>query len=456
MSKLETFKNLWKSNRRGVIVAIYNYVIKSGLLNKMSDKRFLDLTYWVHYGRKIDWDNPKTFNEKLQWLKLYNRNPEYTRMVDKYEVKKYVAKIIGDQYIIPTIGVWDRVEDIPFDNLPEQYVIKCTHDSGSVCICRDKNTFDVEKAKRKLSHGMKQNLFYWGREWPYKDVKPRIIAEKYLEDKNGEQNDYKVFNFDGLPQIIEIDYNRFIGHLRQLYTKEWELIDAEIEYPKGYNRVFDRPVVLDEMLKLAEKLSKGHPFLRTEFYLIDGTLYFGELTFYHDCVFSNITPESFSEELGSWILLPKTGGGKIIKHRTLPIYILLQEGTENCDLRDYKLMCFNGQVKCSFVCSDRFNNEGLKVTFFDRDWEKMPFCRYYPAADYDIQKPANYIKMIELAETLSKGMPFVRVDFYEVNNHIYFGELTFFPGNGVEEFKPKEWDYTLGSWIELKTNKPLN
>lgn len=307
MSKIQTLKQLWKTNRRGILVAAYNYVIKSGILNRMSDKSFLNLTYWLHYGRRINWDNPRTYNEKLQWLKVYNRRPEYTMMVDKYEVKQYVANVIGDEYIIPTIGVWDRVEDIPFDSLPNQYVIKCTHDSGSVCICKDKESFNVEKAKKKLAKGLKKNLFYWGREWPYKDVKPRIIAEEYLEDSDTEQN----------------------------------------------------------------------------------------------------------------------------------------------DLRDYKLMCFNGKVKCSFVCSDRFNDKGLKVTFYDKEWKKMPFCRYYPAASYEIPAPSSYNKMVELAEQLSNGIPFVRVDFYEVNKHPYFGEMTFFPGNGVEEFNPDEWDHILGCWIEL-------
>lgn len=308
MSKIKTFADLCKSNKRGVIIAIYNHVINTGLLNFLSDKTFLNITYLIHFGKKIDWDNPRSFNEKLQWLKLNDRNPAYNRLVDKYEVKEYVANILGDQYIIPTIGVWDNVEDVPFNSLPDQYVIKCTHDSGSVCVCTDKNHFDVESAKKKLSKGLKKNLFYWGREWPYKNVKARIIAEKYLEDKNG-------------------------------------------------------------------------------------------------------------------------------------------------SLNDYKLMCFNGEVKCSFVCSDRFNGKGLKVTFFDKEWVKMPFCRHYPSADYEIPAPTTYNKMVELAEKLAKGIPFVRVDFYEVNGHPYFGEMTFFPGNGVEEFRPEEWDYTLGNWIDINKNK---
>lgn len=308
MSKIQTFKHLLKEDRRGIIVAIFNHIIHSGILNWMSDKSFLNLTYWVHYGKSVNWKDPRTFNEKLQWLKVYNRNPEYTKMVDKFDAKEYVANIIGEEYIIPTIGVWDRVEDVPFETLPNQYVIKCTHDSGSVCVCKNKDLFDVKKAKKKLAHGLKKNLYFWGREWPYKNVKARIIAEKYLKD------------------------------------------DSK---------------------------------------------------------------------------------------------------SEDQDLMDYKLMCFNGKVQCSFVCSDRFNNEGLKVTFFDKEWVKMPFRRHYPAAEYDIPAPSTYNKMVELAEKLSKGIPFVRVDFYEVNGHPYLGELTFFPGNGVEEFKPIEWDYLLGSWIDL-------
>ena len=270
----------------------------------LPDKLYLKIQFRTIMGKKLNLKNPKTFNEKLQWLKLYDRKPEYTIMVDKYLVKDYVAKKIGKEYIVPTLGVWDSPDEIDFEKLPEKFVLKCNHNSGTgVCICKDKAKLDIEKAKSELRKGLNQDFYLFGREWPYKNVPRKIIAEQYLKNDAG------------------------------------------------------------------------------------------------------------------------------------------------TDLNDYKLMCFNGKVKCSFVCSER--SEKLKVTFFDNDWKRLPFERHYPASEKEIPKPFNFNKMIELAETLSKDIPFVRVDFYEISGKIYFGELTFYPGCGYEEFTPEEWDEKLGSWIKL-------
>lgn len=274
------------------------------LLKKIShyvpDKLYLKLFYRYAMGENLNLKNPQTFNEKLQWLKLYDRNPLYTKLVDKYEVREYIKEKIGEEYLIPLLGVWDNVEEINFDELPNRFVLKTTHDSGGVVICKDKRTFDVEEAKKFLSEHLQKNFYYVGREWPYKNVKPRIIAEKYLD----------------------------------------------------------------------------------------------------------------------------------------------------FDIKDYKFMCFNGKTKCSFVCSER-HTDGLKVTFFDIGWNKLPFERVYPCSDDILDKPKTYDKMLELSEILSAHIPFVRVDFYEIGNKIYFGELTFYPGNGLESFNPKEWDYKLGDMINL-------
>ena len=274
--------------------------------NILPDSFFLRLLFHEKLGYKLNLKNPQTYNEKLQWLKLHDRKPIYTVMVDKYEAKNYVANIIGNDFIIPTLGVWDRFDDIDFNELPNQFVLKTTHDSGSVVICKDRENFNINQAKKKLETSLKTDFYLLGREWPYKNVKRRIIAEKYMEDKR----------------------------------------------------------------------------------------------------------------------------------------------THN-DLLDYKFMCFNGSFRCSFVCSDRNSTDGLKVTFYDIEWEKMPFHRHYPSADYDIPRPSSYTEMIRLAEKLSRDIPFLRVDFYEINNHPYFGELTMYPGSGFEEFVPVEWDYILGSWIKL-------
>lgn len=283
----------------------FGYLSTLGFYNWIPDDIYLKKEFKVRMGKELNLNNPQTFNEKIQWLKLYDRHPEYTMMVDKYAAKQYVASKIGDEYIIPTLGVWTKFDDIDFDKLPNQFVLKCTHDSGGLVICKDKSTLDIAAAKRKIEHCLKRNYYYIHREWPYKNVKPRIIAEPYMTD--------------GI----------------------------------------------------------------------------------------------------------------------------------NDELNDYKLMCFNGKVKTTFVCSERFSKEGLKVTFFDEEWKRMPFERVYPTSKSEIPKPKTYNKMLKYAEILAKDLPFVRVDFYEISGDIFFGELTFFPGTGLEKFNPDKWDGIFGEWIEL-------
>lgn len=281
-----------------------------GRLNFLSDEQYLKMIYRGTIGKRLDLKNPKTFNEKLQWLKLYNRKPEYTMMVDKYAVREYIKEKLGEEYLIPLLGVWDSSDDIDFDKLPNQFVLKCNHNSGlGMCICKDKSKLDIDKVKKELKKGLEEDYYLTSREWPYKDVPRKIIAEKYMEEK------------------------------------------------------------------------------------------------------------------------------------------------PNTELNDYKLMCFNGKVRCSFVCSERFSDDGLRVTFFDKDWNVMPFERHYPKSVNAIEKPKTYEKMVEFAEILSKDIPFVRVDFYEISGKLYFGELTFFPGSGYEEFEPEEWDYKLGKMIDLNLIK---
>lgn len=280
------------------------YLMNKGYFSYLSDKTYLKLKYKLIMGKSLKIENPQTFNEKLQWLKLYDRNPKYIQMVDKYEVRKYISENIGEEYLIPLIGVYNKFEEINFEELPNQFVIKCTHDSGGVVICKDKSKFNYKKAKSKIKAAMKRNFYYSGREWPYKNIKPRIIIEQYMEDK-----------------------------------KSKELID-------------------------------------------------------------------------------------------------------------YKVMCFEGIPKFSFTCTERYN-VGLKVTFFDLNWNKMPFERHYPSSTKDIEKPKNYELMLELSKKLSKNIPFVRVDWYEINGNLYFGELTFYPGSGMEEFNPEIWDEKIGQLIHL-------
>ena len=295
------FLFLLRNNPKKLLV-----IILCKLSPLFSDKIYLKCLYRIRMGYWPNFKNPQTFNEKLQWLKLYNRNPEYTVMADKVKVKEWVAKRIGEEYLIPTLGVWDNPDDIDFDTLPNQFVLKCNHNSGrGMYICKDKSKMDVDAVKKELRKGLSENYFLHGREWPYKNIPRKILAEKYMEDKN---------STDGL--------------------------------------------------------------------------------------------------------------------------------------KDYKLMCFDGKVYCSFVCSDRYSDEGLKVTFYDREWKRLPFERHYPSAKDDINMPVQYYNMVKLAEKLSKGIPFVRADFYEINGRLYFGELTFYPGSGMEEFSPELWDERLGKLIK--------
>lgn len=274
-----------------------------------ADALYLKLLYKNRMKKKLDLINPKTYNEKLQWLKLYNRKQEYTIMVDKYAVKGYVEKIIGKEYIIPTLGVWEHFDDIDFDKLPDQFVLKCTHDSGGLVICKDKETLDKEKAKKQIEHCLKRRYFLNTREWPYKDVKPQIIAEKYMVDESG------------------------------------------------------------------------------------------------------------------------------------------------YELKDYKFFTFDGKVKAMFIATDRGSESETCFDFYDCNFEHLPFKNGHPNAKKKIIKPENFDKMIELAEKLGKDIPHARIDFYNINGKIYFGEITFFHWSGLKPFEPEEWDYKFGSWIQLPEGK---
>ena len=270
-------------------------------------KLWLTWRFKQRLGYRMDWKNPKTFNQKLQWLKVYDRNPEYTKMVDKYEAKKYVAERIGEEYIIPTLGVWDRFDDIDFDSLPDQFVLKCTHDSGGLVICRDKSTLDKAAAKKKIEYSLAQNYYATSKEWPYKNVKPRIIAEKYMEDsKTAELRDYKFFAFDGKAKAMFIASERYGAEETKFdfYDMEFNHLDLRNGHPNS-NAKIDKPVCFDQMRELAEKLSKGIPQLRVDFYEVDGKIYFGELTFAHWSGMTPFEPQEWDKTFGDWITLPK-------------------------------------------------------------------------------------------------------------------------------------------------------
>ena len=418
-----------------------------GLYNLMDDERYLKKLYKMLMGKSLNLDNPQTFNEKLQWLKLHDRKPEYTTMVDKYEAKKYVASIIGDQYIIPTLGIWDKFEDIDFGKLPNQFVLKCTHDSGGLVICKDKNTLDLSVAKKKINQSLNRNYYYAWREWPYKNVKPRIIAEKYMEDHStSELRDYKFFCFGGMAKCYKVDFDRFVEHRANYFSADGELMKIGEEIcPPDFNKEIPVPKNLEKMKEFAEKLSATQPFLRADFYDVDGHVYFGELTFYPASGFGKFIYDGNDELLGSWIKLPEkseVGGYYLIYKECLCVLNI----KNNKVLNDYKFFCFNGNVKCLYI-SDSIHH---KIQFYDDKFNKLDIQRYdYTQFEVMPKKPINFEKMKQLAQQLSKDIPHVRVDFYEINGNIYFGELTFFTGSGFIPFKERKWDEILGNWLIL-------
>lgn len=291
----------------GYLVRISFILIIDKFAYLFSDETFLSIKFWLKMGRRLNLLNPSTFNEKIQWLKIFDRRIDYTYMVDKIKAKEFVSKIIGDKYIIPTYGTWNKFELIDFSKLPNEFVLKTTHDSGTVVICKNKENLNYKKIEKLFNKRLKRQYYFTSREWPYKNVKPQIIAEKLLVDSSG------------------------------------------------------------------------------------------------------------------------------------------------TDILDYKFMVFHGQVKMVFVCSDRESEGSLKVDFFDTDWNLMPFIRKYENSTKVIAKPGKLNEMIEIAEKISKNINtvFLRIDLYEVNNQVYFSEITFYPGGGWESFSPEIWDFTIGEWLDL-------
>lgn len=314
MSKIQSALQMLKTDREAFMAAIVQ-----NFFRWLPDKPYLQLLYRFKMGHRLDLKSPKTFTEKIQWLKLYNRKPEYTLMVDKYAVKKYVADIIGEKYIIPTLGVWDKPEDIDWDALPNEFVLKTTHGGGSggVVICKDKKTFDRNKAILTLRDSMNSDIYRSLREWPYKDVKKRVLAEKYMAPKDMVNNpiydlsDYKFFCFNGEPKYCQVIRDRHSKESIDFYDMNWrhqEFVGLNPVTSSGKNLVngvnpVPRPLLLDDMICVCHKLSKNMKFVRIDMYVIDNRIYFGEITFYPASGMGLFNPDKWNEELGNLISL---------------------------------------------------------------------------------------------------------------------------------------------------------
>lgn len=267
---------------------------------------FLKRIYRYNMGHELNLDNPVTYTEKLQWLKLYDHRPEYTTMVDKYAVKQYVAERIGAEYVIPVLGVWDKVEQIEFDQLPDQFVLKTTHDSGGIVVCKDKSKLDIPAAQKKLSYFLKRDYYAQNREWPYKNVPHRIIAEPYMEDSStGELRDYKFFTFGGVPKVLYIAQGR--GSDGETVADFFDMDFNHLPFTIDHDMASvppERPENFALMKELAAKLSEGTPQLRVDFYEVDGKVYFGEMTFFHCSGMAPFHPEEWDRKFGEWVTLP--------------------------------------------------------------------------------------------------------------------------------------------------------
>lgn len=278
-----------------------------GFFNYLDDEKFLKKLFYAHFNSKLNLNNPSTYNEKIQWLKLYNRKPEYTSYVDKYRVREYVKEKIGEKYLIPLLGVWESPEEIDFELLPNQFVLKCNHNSGlGMCICTDKGKLDIKKTIEKLNKGLQQDYYLLRREWPYKNVEKKIIAEKYLVDESGyELKDYKFYCFNGEVKMMMINSDRmsdkptkgdFFDNTFSHLNFKWGMSNSEI--------LPQKPEVFDKMIELAEILAEGITHVRIDFYHTPNNIYFGEMTFFDGSGFDPIEPLEWDYKLGSWITLP--------------------------------------------------------------------------------------------------------------------------------------------------------
>ena len=302
--------NLARKTFRYITDGGYRFAVHKslGVYDTMPDDEYLCKLFISYMGYELNLTHPVTFNEKLQWLKLHDRRPEYTMMVDKYAVKAYVAQKIGEQYVIPTLGVWEHFDEIDFDKLPNQFVLKCTHDSGGGTIVKDKSAMDIRAAKKKLEGHLCRNFYYAGREWPYKNVPPRIIAEEYMKSSTTHDlRDYKFYCFHGKPKFLYVSEGLGGDHRlakMNFVDLDWKKTPFQRPDFMEFDVLPHKPDGFDEMIRLSETLSEGIPFLRADWYSVNGQVYFSELTFYPGSGFTPFSPPEWEREIGEWISLP--------------------------------------------------------------------------------------------------------------------------------------------------------
>lgn len=283
---------------------VFEYILGQRIARIIPDKIFVKIKYKAAIGRRLNLDNPQSFNEKLQWLKLYDRKPEYTRLVDKYEVRKHIKDTIGEEYLIPLLGVYDSYDEIDFEALPNQFVLKPNHTSGDVFICRDKSKIDYGKLEKLAKKWIKREYYWLHREWPYKNIKPKIICEKFMSVSDIPPDDYKVSCFNGKAKLIQVHIDRFNRHLQDIYDVDWNKIDLPWGLEMSEDSTWERPQKLEKMLVLSEQLAENMYQVRIDWYIVEGNLYFGEMTFFDGAGFIPFENKEDDFLLGSWINLP--------------------------------------------------------------------------------------------------------------------------------------------------------
>lgn len=299
-----TIKKLIKNN--SLLLNLYDRTRTNYEKMFVSDEKKLRKLFKKRLNRELNLKNPVKYNDKIQWLKLYWRDPLATKCADKYEVREFISETIGDEYLNELIGVYDSVEEIDIQALPQSFVLKGTHGSGYNVICKDKDKMDWKKEFKKMRRWLRLSYYLEEREWVYKDIKPRIICEKYMEETNAEDlRDYKIFCFNGEPKLIQVDANRFNDHKRNYYDLDWNLLDISIDVPSDTDTIIDPPEKLSEMIELSKVLSKNFPHVRVDFYEVDQKIIFGELTFFHSSGFGQFNPAEYEIEWGNYLELPK-------------------------------------------------------------------------------------------------------------------------------------------------------
>lgn len=428
----------------------YQLLAGWGLTDWIPDAPHLKMLYRAFLGEKLDLDNPSTFNEKLQWLKIHDRNPLYTTLVDKYRVKQWVSDRIGAEHVTKTYAMWEHAEDIDISGLPERFVLKTNHDCGGVAICRDRASFDLESAKRKLSKHLKTNYFWRTREWPYKNVKPCVFAEEYLDpdEGKGDLTDYKVMCFGGKVRCEFTCTGRAGGDLHvDFFDKDWNHLPFTRHYPNAEVPP-EAPARLKEMVADAERLSADIPFVRADFYEVAGQYYFGEMTLYPNSDFERFEPSEWDRKFGTWIDLEKARGGWLLVNDSWALWAHAGSVTESCPA-DYKVSCFGGEPRLIEVHKGRFTNH--TCDYYTPEWRPLPDIEWagLPRSEEGTEAPACLDEMLRFSSILTDEFPQARADWYVVGDRMLFGELTLFNDAGFGPMDERTAQ-TLGSWIDLE------